>query len=221
MNAILPDVNGFARAAGWVSPLLPLLEEIPGVGIAVKTYGVGKSISDRLFLTKTESFIRGFASVADPSAGEFADEIEADDDQIHRAARAVVLSIDALTELEKAPILAYLYVAYLRGMIDLATLQRLLHAVNLSVAEDLWSLAMDLPENGSEKSEAHRRRWTAMQTLRTTGLTSYEGSSLALRGLPPSAGSEETALGKTLVAIMRDAERRMNGRGSTDSAPRS
>ncbi|HST61795.1 MAG TPA: hypothetical protein VLK84_24055 [Longimicrobium sp.] len=219
MKRLTPESSRRKQGLGDLSaPALSLLEELPVLGSMVKAYGIGRSISDRMFLRKVKRFTEGFEEVGSPAAEELAKKIYEDEGFSERAAEAVLLSIDAITDLEKAPVLAYIYAAYLRDQIDFDTFRRLLAAVNQSIVDDLWTLTAEEPANGKWEENAHQTRWMAIEALRTTGITALSRDSFALVNKRSFATTEITSLGRTLIVILRDAEARRtakeNGWGS-------
>jgi hypothetical protein len=201
-----PQNKMLARIDNLREPVLRALEEVPILGRVVKFYGIGDSIADTLFLNKIRWFIEGFEEVGGPKATAFAGEIHSDERVAERAAEAVLLSINAITDLEKALVLAYIYAAYLKDEIHLDTLRRLLSAVNQSMVDDLWALADPAVDSASRDSDVWRANRSAILALRTTGLTSLSDSAHQFLGKRSLIGTETTELGKILIGILRAAK---------------
>lgn len=177
------------------------LRDIPILGSAVKAADLARSVRDHIFLAKVERFLEGLESA---SAKDFADETSQDNELAARVGEAVLLAIDSINDLEKAPILGYIFAAYLRGEIGFGTLRRLNNAVTLSMVDDLWALAEQRPDNRWEEDE-HADRLQALHALRITGLTALEDSAFQLVGRRSFIGTEVTGLGKVLIEILRNS----------------
>lgn len=184
-----------------------LVDKVPVLGQLVELYGIGESVSDQIFLAKVRRFIEGLAVVGGAEARAFADEIHDDPEMATRAAEAVLLSLNAITDLEKAPVLAYIYAAYLRDEISFETLRRLLNAVNQAMVEDLWALAEEPAEEGKWAGDVHARRLQAIHALRTTGLAQLSDSAFLMAGKRSFIGNEVTPLGTVLIEILRAVRR--------------
>jgi hypothetical protein len=189
------------------------LRDIPLLGAAIKLADLARSVSDRIFLTKVKGFIHGLRSVGATSAEEFAQDIIRDEKTAKRTGQVLLLSIDAINDLDKAPILAYVFAAFLRNEISLTLLQRLNGAVNLALVEDLWALAEE-PQGGHWEEESYQRRLHALRALRITGLSSLSDSAFAFVGKRSFIGTEITGLGEILVRILRKSP----GMGGSDQA---
>ena len=112
-----------------------VLKEIPVLGSAVKIAGIGKTIKDRIFLAK----IRRFLAAAEPTeeGRRFAAQLQSGERDAERTAEVLLLAIDQINDLEKAPILAKMFAAFLRGETNSAGFRRMTAAVNAAVVDDL------------------------------------------------------------------------------------
>lgn len=196
------------RIAKSAQPIVALLiDRTPVLAELVMLYGVGESISDILFLERVRGFIEGVEAAGGAEARTFGDEIRGDPELAQRAAKAVLLSISAISDLEKAPVLGYIYAAFLHDEINLETLRRLLNAVDQAMVDDLWALAAEPNESGEwAEDDRHRHRF-AIQALRTTGLAELSDSAFLMAGKRSFIASEVTQLGQTLIGILRKTGR--------------
>lgn len=201
--------TGLKRIAPIAQPIVAVLvEKTPVLGDLVTLYGVGESISDLMFLEKVRGFIDGVETIGGPEAREFGEEIRDEPELAGRAAKAVLLSINAISDLEKAPVVGYIYAAFLHGNIDLDTLRRLLNAVDKAMVDDLWTLTAEEPANGKWEDDPYFERSAAIEALRTTGLTALSKEPFQLVGKRSFAPAEVTSLGRALITILREAQAR-------------
>lgn len=178
------------------------LRDIPILGLAVKAADLARSVQDRIFLAKVERFFEGLESAA--SAKDFAEETSQDEESAARVGAVVLLAIDSINDLEKAPILGYIFAAYLRREIRFGTLRRLNNAVTLAMVDDLWALAEQRSDNRWEEEE-HADRLQALHALRITGLTALSDSAFQMVGKRSFIGTEVTGLGEVLIEILRNS----------------
>jgi hypothetical protein len=84
-----------------------------------------------------------------------------------RTADVLLLALDEINDLTKAPILAAVFAAFLRGKISPADFRRITAAVNSAVVDDLNTIA-SLGPNPSGSAKQHGE---VLNALRHTGLT--------------------------------------------------
>jgi hypothetical protein len=181
----------------------PVVQAVPVLGSVVRAAQLRASISDRIFFVKLSRFLDPLHGVETGEAERFARKMEADPKVAQRTGQTLLLAIDALNDLEKARVLAYIFRAYLGAKIGLDSLQRLSAAVNLSHVDDLWTLAET--SDSSTSDEDFHRRLTAFHTLRVTGLTALSDTAFALVGKKSFIHTALTPLGELLVTILRDS----------------
>ena len=144
-----------------------ILKDVPVLGIAVKVAGIGKSISDRIFLAKVKRFLDAIDPATIKEARHFAARLAAGESDAKRTAEAVVLALDDINDLAKAPMLAAIFAALLRGEMSPADFRRISAAVNAAVVDDLVALAA-LGPDPSGKSDDYA---AVVNAMRHTGLT--------------------------------------------------
>jgi hypothetical protein len=179
----------------------PLVEAVPVLGSVVRAAQLGASISDRIFFVKLSRFLDPLTGVEPGETERFVAKMEADPKVAQRTGQTLLLAINALDDLEKARVLAYVFRAYLRAEIGLDTLQRLSAAVNLSHVDDLWAVAGT--RGSSTPDEEFRHRLAAFHALRVTGLTALSDAAFALAGKKSFIHTALTPLGELLVTILR------------------
>lgn len=170
MNIVLDSVE---LSAELLEPLIDtftdsqVLKDLPVLGSAVKIAVLGKTITDRIFLAKVRRFLSSIDPETLKDAHKFAEELESGEKDAVRTAEMLVLSLDEINDLEKAPILAALFTAFLRQEITNPDFRRLTAAVNSAVVDDLFELASLGPDpSGNAKAYA-----AVVDALRHTGLT--------------------------------------------------
>jgi hypothetical protein len=181
----------------------PVVQAVPVLGSVVRAAQLRASISDRIFFVKLSRFLDPLNGVETGEAERFALKMEADPKVAQRTGQTLLLAIDALNDLEKARVLAYVFRAYLQAEIGLDSLQRLSAAVNLSHVDDLWVLAET--SDSSTSDEEFHHRLTAFHALRVTGLTALSDTAFAFAGKKSFIHTALTPLGELLVTILRDS----------------
>jgi hypothetical protein len=144
-----------------------IIRDLPCLGIPVRTALLGKTVSDWLFLAKVRRFLKAIDPTTAVKARKFADELESGNKDAARTAQVLLLALDAMDDLEKAPIIAALFAAFLRGEITKPDFRRMMNAVTSAVTDDLLELA----SLGSEPSGFVGKHATLINSLRHTGLT--------------------------------------------------
>lgn len=144
-----------------------VLKDVPVLGSAVKVALLGKTITDGIFLHKVKRFLEAIHPATVTDAGKFAEELENKDRDAVRTAEFLLLALDSMNDLEKAPILAALFTALLKGEMSKADFRRITAAVNSTVVDDLQALA-SLGPNPKGSSKAYV---AVIDGLRHTGLT--------------------------------------------------
>lgn len=144
-----------------------ILKDIPVLSSAVKVAELGRGISDRIFLAKIHRFLNALEPTASPEAQKFAEELASGDVDASRTAETLLLAIDSTDDLEKAPIIAAVFQAFLRGGLDKVEFRRIIAAINASVVEDLLEIAT----LGSEPEGSSESYSTLLTSLSHTGLT--------------------------------------------------
>ncbi|MBD1854553.1 MULTISPECIES: hypothetical protein [Leptolyngbya] len=197
-----------SKLPGFIAPLLepkldeivddPVVKMIPALSSAVKIAEAGLSVRDRLFLKKIERFLSGLEPTAGLEAQRFAEEIRNGNVQASRTAQTLLLALDKADDLDKAPILAALFQAFLRGEISSAEFRRLTAAVNSAIIDDLRELA----ELGPNPVGDAKERSELIEALNHTGLTGSASDFTLLIDGGPTLDQAIPPLGKTFVRIL-------------------
>jgi hypothetical protein len=142
-----------------------VVKDIPVLGWAVKAASIVMTLRDRLFLAKIHRFLK----VAQPTdeTRRLAARLASGEEEANRTVEVLLLAIEQINDLEKAPMLARLFTAFLRGEMSAADFRRLTAAVNAAVVDDLQTLA----GLGSNPSGSSRDYKDLVEALRHTGLT--------------------------------------------------
>jgi hypothetical protein len=114
-----------------------LLKDIPVVGSLVNLIRLSKSIPDRIFAAKVRAFLLRLGKVGDLKKEQFLTNLNADRTQRIKLSEVMVLALDQVDDLDKADYIAYVFMAYIEGVIDFATLRRFLHSIIAAFTADL------------------------------------------------------------------------------------
>jgi len=174
-----------------------IIKEIPLLGAAVKIAGLGKTISDHIFLAKIKRFLSAFETVSIPEAQRFAEELASGDTDAARTAETLLLAIDLADDLAKTPIIASVFQAFLQGDMSKSEFRRIIAAVNAAVVDDLLEVAAF----GAEPSGSAKEHSILIDALRHTGLTEDARTFLVAQGNPDLAVAI-TPLGKAFARAM-------------------
>ena len=181
------------------------LKDIPALGAAVKIAGIGKTISDRIFLAKIQRFLAALDPVLSPEAQRFSEELESGEADASRTAENLLLAIDLADDLKKAPIIAALFQAFLRGDVNKSEFRRMVAAVNAAVVEDLLELAAI----GTKPIGTAEEHTTLIDALRHTGLTDT-ALNIVTHGVP-DLEETITPLGRAFASAISSDHRATQG----------
>lgn len=117
-----------------------ILKSIPVVGTALKLLKGATNIRDRLFAAKLMKFLQSLESVSEDMKQNILDRVAESPEQAEEVGRTVLLLLDRLASLEKPEIIAKLFVAYSFKRISASDFQRLSHAIDAAVLDDLQAL---------------------------------------------------------------------------------
>jgi hypothetical protein len=176
----------------WTKDLMDseVLKEIPFIGSAVKLAVLGKTITDRIFLKKVNKFLTSLDPALGAKTRKFGEELRSGDKDAERTAEVLLLALDAIDDLEKAPILAAVFSAFLLGEIDKAQFRRMTAAVRAGMSDDLLALA-----SGSDNIEL-------VDSLRHTGLTGDRPGDSGRFWPAESLVDAVTLLGEKFIGVM-------------------
>ncbi len=170
----------------------PLIKDIPIVGTAVNLAKIGKTISDRLFLSKVKKFLLSI-SVTSKEKEEFINQLESDAKLKAKTQEAVLFLINRADSFDKIEILGHLFQAFIRSQIDINKFRKLSFAVDLAFVDDL-ALFINANENESK----------CYESLVRTGLTSISRTSYLFSDDFAQSSIDITELGKLFLSIMRN-----------------
>ncbi len=130
--------------------LLPALKEIPVFKTIVAICQTCESISNQLFFRKVAHFLTSCPKFTEAERANFLQEVN-DPKQFKRLSDAVVLYLSRLDDLEKPPMLAKVFAAYVRGKIPYEVFKRLAVAIDMGFIEDLMALPQisTIPSSGT------------------------------------------------------------------------
>jgi len=117
-----------------------ILKDIPFVDTVAKLYGIAARAQGYLFTKKVRRFLTELASIPAAEREQFAGRMERDPEQRERTADALVVLLDKLDDLAKAPLLARAFACYVRDEFDFTTFRRLAAAVDRCLVDDLGAL---------------------------------------------------------------------------------
>jgi hypothetical protein len=178
-----------------------ILKDVPVLGSVVKLAGIGKSISDRIFLAKVKRFVTAMDPATKEKAHAFGEKLKSEDADAERIAEVLVLALEAINDLDKAPMLAAIFTAFLLGEIDQVEFRRMTAAVDAAMVDDLLALIRLDPRAPS--GYRSKNYIATMDLLRHTGLTTEARNVIVASGeeLDPH-GDAVTPLGKKFIKIM-------------------
>lgn len=177
-----------------------ILQNIPVLGTAVKLARTGSSISDRIFLLKIQKFLDAFEPDSSEEVQRFAQELESGDVDASRTAGTLLLVIDQIDDLAKAPIIAVIFRALLQRDIDKSEFRRMVAAVNAALVDDLLEV-IDLGVEPNGSLDGHS---DLINALRHTGLTDDPKMTIAYGDA--DLKDAVTPLGKNFNRIMSTSE---------------
>lgn len=113
------------------------VKDIPIVGTIAKLYSVAKGAQGYVFAKKIRTFLTELRSIPEKEREAFAEQLEKDKEQRQRTAETLIVLLDKLDDMKKAPLLARAFAAYAREDIDFSTFQRLAAAIDRGLVSDL------------------------------------------------------------------------------------
>ena len=180
------------------------LKEIPFIKGIVACFTVPLAIRDQLFLRKVAGFL---AAVPDLTATEretFVAEHLADSKKATKLGETLVLVLDRLDDMEKPPMIARVFAAFVRGKISFDVFRRLAAAIDLGAVDDLKEFVKIQPGASPQRRGADQNTQTLRTNLTRTGLVSLP----AYHGTAPMLGVtfRENQLGKVFREIMNEGQ---------------
>jgi len=150
------------------------LKAIPVVGTAAKLVKAAGDIRDRFFAAGLARFLQALNETTPEAREKIRQKAAASPDEAREIGETVLLVVEKITALDKAQILAYVFIAYTQGHIGPTDFLRLCDAIDQTFVYDLKELL------GIRKS-GHPNTADYMKHLTRTGLT-FANSSLIARG---------------------------------------
>jgi len=169
-----------------------LLRDIPFIGTAYKIAMLGKSISDRIFVTKLARFLQEIESIPKEELVEFCRKIDGGKVSLRRLGEAVVLAINRIDDMDKLSILGSIFRAYLGSKITYDQFRRIYAAIDFAVLSDLKSFCDPL-KTENDRTFSH---------LMNSGLTAVSPSAVDEHGRAVFLRVEKTELGKIFQELM-------------------
>ncbi len=145
-----------------------ILKSIPVVGTALKVIKGAGDIRDRLFAAKIMTFLNALENVAPDLKEKIRQRVSENADESRKVGETVLLLIDRLADLDKADIIAKVFIAYAYGHLKPAEFQRVTQAVDQAFVSDLFLRTHNLPKKGPSQE-------IFMQSLYPSGLTKIVG----------------------------------------------
>jgi hypothetical protein len=128
-----------------------VFSSIPVVGPMFQMVRAANSTKDRILAAKIKRFLEPFTEVRQEDRDKFRERLMQDEAETRRVGEALFLTVDRLTDLDKAKILGCLFVAFLNDQLTSTDLRRMAQAVDISFVDDLAKLVesegeVDQPE---------------------------------------------------------------------------
>ncbi|MRS05300.1 hypothetical protein EG832_19105 [bacterium] len=147
-----------------------ILKSIPVVGTALKIIKGAGDIRDRLFAAKLMTFLRALEKVAPEIKEKIRQRVAESPNEAKRVGETVLLLLDRLADLDKADIIAKVFIAYTYGHLKSDEFQRVAQAVDQAFVSDL---SVFLQTHNFPEEKASQAPY--MQSLYPSGLTKIVG----------------------------------------------
>ncbi len=118
-----------------------VLRDIPILGSFISVVKAGGQIRDRLFVRKLAGFLAELARVEPEERRRFIEKLGEDSKERQRVGQAVMLLLDRMDDIEKAPLLAKAFAAFVAGQIGFPDFRRLATALDRCLLPDLEVMA--------------------------------------------------------------------------------
>ncbi len=141
-----------------------LVKSIPVVGTAAKLLKAVGSFRDKIFAAKLTRFLRALDETTPEAREKIRQKIACNPDEAKEVGERLLLVLDKITTLDKAQIIAYLFIAYTLGHIGPTDFLRLSDAIDQAFVDDLTDLL-------DGQSEHQKSQLPFMAYLSRTGLT--------------------------------------------------
>jgi hypothetical protein len=160
LEAILENVEAVVDA----SLDNEILKNLPVIGTFFKFLRAGSDIRDRVFAAKILKFLQTLNRLSDEEIRKMGQRIASNPEEAIKVGETIVLVLEKITALDKAEILARLFIAYIFGYFNADEFRRISDAVDQAFIDDIKMFleALDPLENSKEPF---------MRYLSRTGLT--------------------------------------------------
>jgi hypothetical protein len=186
IEAVLENVEAVIDAATQDE----VIKNIPVVGTVAKLLKAAENLRDKIFAAKLARFFQHLNETTPEAREKIRQKAAANPDEAREVGEAVLLVVEKITALDKAQILAYVFIAFTQGHIGLTDFLRLCDAIDQAFVYDLKELL------GTRKS-GHPYAADYMKHLTRTGLT-FADSGLIPRG-PEDWHYAVSRLGRQLI----------------------
>jgi len=149
-----------------------VLKDIPLVGTVFKLLKASLDFRDKLFATKFIRFVQTSDKITPETRQKVRQKVASNPDEAKRVGQTLMIVLDRITALEKAEMIAYVFIAYTLEEIDQADFRRLLDAIDQAFVDDLADLL------GTAESK-HGTSSVYMKHLSRTGLTFADSTKIA------------------------------------------
>ncbi len=167
-----------------------VLREIPVVGTAFKVLKGAREIRDRIFAAKLLRFVQDLDSVPTTTRERLRQRMAENPDDAREVGETALIVIERASAVEKAHLIAVLFLAYVGGQIGAPEFRRLASVVDQAFLDDLLEfLRRDKIPALSED--------LFMQCLAPTGLTTAVSGPTWIRN-PPELHYKVTPLGDNM-----------------------
>ena len=160
LEAALEGVEGIADAFTENE----ILKDIPVVGIAAKALKAAGDIRDRAFAAKITRFVQALDEITPEAREKIRQRIAANPEEAQQVGETLFLVLEKITALDKAKILAYLFVAYTMGRVGPVDFRRMADIIDQAFIDDLEGLL-------NARQTGHNTHTEYMKHLTRTGLT--------------------------------------------------
>lgn len=144
---------------------------IPVVGTMFQLARSANTIRDKTLAAKLNSFLKPFTETSQECRDQFKEKLRKDEAETRRVGEILFLVVDRLTDLDKAMILGYLFIAFLNDKLSSTDLRRMAQAVDMSFADDLIGLI-----NSDGELDRSQELW--LKSLVPSGLAEPVGAKM-------------------------------------------
>lgn len=114
-----------------------LLKEVPFVGWMIKSYTVSDSVRDKLYGIKVKKFLTAIEEIPTEKREQFKEAITNQNEDTNKLCEKVLMSLDTITDVSKADMIADLFIAYLDNQISKDNFKRCVDVVCNNFVDDI------------------------------------------------------------------------------------